>query len=93
MLLLAAAAILMAPCHTQADKKSQTLYYEVKLTCPDGNMGVRKMYMKDGCFTWITQTKDLGQKGMGSITLVKNKDGAFLIDPHGRWVGKVRAGV
>ena len=93
MLLLVAASVLMAPCHSQAaGKKNETLYYEVKLTCPDGNMGVRKMYMKDGCFTWITQTRNLGQQGMGPITLIKNKDGAFLIDPHGMWVGKYPQG-
>ena len=88
ILAFVAAVSVMSPARSLCDQKPRTLYYEVKLTCPSGNLGMRKMYVKGDCFAWVSETKGI----LKPITLIKNKDGAFLIDPKGRWAGQYPKG-
>ncbi|MBI2844852.1 MAG: hypothetical protein HYX78_15775 [Armatimonadetes bacterium] len=69
-----------------AAKDAKTLYYEVKMKSPLGDLGTRKMYVKGSNFAWEYITSDL------SMRFVKNDDGAFLIHPFKRFVGKYPPG-
>ncbi len=81
-------AILVALCSGQSDAKPKidTVVYEVKMKSPQGDMGTRKMYKKGDFFLWEADTSGL------KLKFVRNKDGAFAINPFGRFAGKYPPG-
>lgn len=81
------AVVLAAICCSQSQAKPiDTVVYEVKLSSSIGNMGTRKMYRKGNHFVWETDSAGL------KIKFIKNKDGAFMIHPKGRFIAKYPAG-
>jgi len=55
-------------------KKPDTLFYEARLSCPQGDMGTRKMWMKDSNFTCEVDSAGLKR------TVIKNEDGVFMVN-------------
>ncbi len=86
-LIVPAVAVLAFCCSlSQAKAKIDTTVYEVKLMSPLGDMGTRKMYKKGDNFVWELESAELKFK------FIKNKDGAFMTHPFGRFIGKYPAG-
>lgn len=81
-------AIMVGMCCGQsfAKPKIDTVVYEVKLSSPQGDMGTRKMYRRGSHFLWEYESAGLKMK------FIRNKDGAFMIHPTGRYAGKYPAG-
>ncbi|MBP6964467.1 MAG: hypothetical protein KBC96_08680 [Armatimonadetes bacterium] len=81
-------AVLIGTCCVQSTAKSKidTVVYEVKLSSPQGDMGTRKMYRRGDHFLWEYESAGMKMK------FVRNKDGAFMIHPTGRYAGKYPPG-
>lgn len=71
---------------TSPPAKPSTLEYQVRLKSPMGNMGTRTMYMKGSNYAFLMDSAGL------KVTLIKNKDGVFLIHPKQRFIGKYPPG-
>lgn len=86
--IVSAVAILFALCSGQSDAKPKidTVVYEVKMTSPQGDMGTRKMHKEGDCFVWEADSAGMKMK------FIKNKDGAFMLHPMGRFAGKYPVG-
>jgi len=86
--MLSVLAILVALCSGQSDAKPKidTVVYQVQMNSPQGNMGTRKMYKKGDNFVWEADSAGIKMK------FIKNKDGAFMLHPMGRFAGKYPPG-
>lgn len=83
-MILAALFCMGGPCPANSPNG---LVYETTLRSRlFGNMGLRKMYIKGSSFVWEASSAGLKAK------LVKNKDGAFLLHPTGRYAAKYPPG-
>ena len=80
------AAVFLCPLQSRCDDKPRTVVYEVKMKSAQGDMGARALHMKGSDFTWDYETGNL------KMHFIKNKDGAFIIQPFGRFIGKYPAG-
>lgn len=80
-----AAAVLLPLCAPAAPKPA-TLFYEVRLTSPQGDMGTRKMYIKGAHYAWYVDSPGIKTR------LVRNKDGVFLLHPLRNVAAKYAAG-
>lgn len=65
----------------------QTLFYEAKLKSSSfGDMGTRRMWIKNDCMRWESMTKQL------KMVVIKNSEGVFLLHPWKKAAGKYPAG-
>lgn len=80
------AVVLLCPVSLCCADKPSTVIYEVKMKSAQGDMGTRIMHMKGSDFSWEYDSAGL------KMRLIRNKDGAFLIHPQNRYIGKYPAG-
>lgn len=89
--LIAVIAVIVCPQALYCAPSPDTLYYEVKLNGPTGDMGVRKMYMKGSYF--LTESNITNETYAQMIfRVLKNKDGVFMIHPSNRYAAKYPPG-
>lgn len=80
------AVVILCPVSLCCADKPSTVVYEVKMKSAQGDMGARIMHMKGSDFAWEYDSAGL------KMRLIRNKDGAFLIHPQNRYIGKYPAG-
>ncbi len=74
------------PLQSDGAKKPETCVYEVKLQCPQGDMGSKKLYVKDSYYACEMDSAGLKFK------TIKNKNGVFLINDWRKHAGKYPPG-
>lgn len=83
ILFLICAIFSLGTVTTAQNNKPYTLHYEVTMKSANfGNMGTRKLWIKGNYMRWDYQSGKL------PLTLIKNKDGVFLIHPWNKVAAK-----
>lgn len=87
ILFLICAIFSLGTVTTAQNNKPYTLHYEVSMKSASfGNMGTRKMWIKGDSVRWDYKSGKL------PLTLIKNKDGVFLIHPWNKVAAKYPEG-
>lgn len=87
ILFLICAIFSLGTVTTAQNNTPYTLHYEVKMKSASfGNMGTRQMWIKGDLMRWDYESGKL------PLTLIKNKDGIFLIHPWNKVAAKYPEG-